>query len=68
MLLYITATTQVISEALVVERDKPNKVLKVQWPVYFVSEALFRRTPYHGGFEIPAQRGDPEPGGRREDF
>jgi hypothetical protein len=40
MLLYIAATTQVISAALVVKRDEPDKVLKVQQPIYFVSEVL----------------------------
>ena len=40
MLLYIAATTQVVSAALVVEREEPEKVLKVQRPVYFVSEVL----------------------------
>jgi hypothetical protein len=38
--LYIAATTQVVSAALVVERDEPDKVLKVQRPVYFISEVL----------------------------
>ena len=40
LLLYIAATTQVISAALVVEREKEGHVLKVQRPVYFVSEVL----------------------------
>jgi hypothetical protein len=40
MLLYIAATTQVVSAALVVKRDEPDKVLKVQRPIYFVSEVL----------------------------
>ena len=40
MLLYIAATTQVVSAALVVERDEPGKAQKVQRPVYFVSEVL----------------------------
>jgi hypothetical protein len=40
MLLYITATTQVVSATLVVECDEPHKVLKVQRPVYFDSEVL----------------------------
>jgi hypothetical protein len=40
MLLYITATTQVVSGALVVEREEPRRSLKVQHPVYFVSEVL----------------------------
>jgi hypothetical protein len=40
MLLYVTATTQVVSAALVVERDEPDKVLKVQQPMYIISEVL----------------------------
>jgi hypothetical protein len=40
MLLYITVTTQVVSVALVVEREEPRRSLKVQRPVYFVSEVL----------------------------
>jgi hypothetical protein len=40
MLLYISATTQVVSAALVVEREEPGRSLKVQRPVYFVSEVL----------------------------
>jgi hypothetical protein len=40
MLLYITAMTQVVNAALVVERDEPDMVLKVQWPIYFVSKVL----------------------------
>jgi hypothetical protein len=40
MLLYISATTQVVSAALVVEREEPGRSQKVQRPVYFVSEAL----------------------------
>jgi hypothetical protein len=39
MLLYVAAT-QVISAALVVERDEPDKVLNVLRPIYFVSEVL----------------------------
>jgi hypothetical protein len=39
MLLYVTTTTQVVSAALVVERDELDKVLKVL-PVYFISEVL----------------------------
>jgi hypothetical protein len=37
MLLYISATTQVVSAALVVEREEPGRSQKVQQPVYFVS-------------------------------
>ena len=37
---YSTATTQVISAALVVEREEEGHALKVQCPVYFISEVL----------------------------
>ena len=40
LLLYIAATTQVVSAALVVEREEEGHALKVQCPVYFVSEVL----------------------------
>jgi hypothetical protein len=40
MLLYISATTQVVSAALVVEREELRRSHKVQRPVYFVSEVL----------------------------
>jgi len=40
LLLYIAATTQVVSVALVVERAEEGRVLKVQRPMYFVSEVL----------------------------
>jgi hypothetical protein len=40
MLIYISATTQVISVALVVEREEPRRSQKVQRPVYFISEIL----------------------------
>jgi hypothetical protein len=40
MLLYILATTQVVSAALVVEREEPKRSQKVQRLVYFVSEVL----------------------------
>jgi hypothetical protein len=40
MLLYISATTQVVSTALVVKREEPVRYQKVQRPVYFVSEVL----------------------------
>ena len=40
LLLYITATTHVVSAALVVEREEPGHVFKIQRPVYFVSEIL----------------------------
>jgi hypothetical protein len=40
MLLYISAMTQVVSAALVVEREEPRRSQKVQRPVYFVSGVL----------------------------
>ena len=40
LLLYIAATTQVVSTALVVEREEEGHSLRVQHPVYFVSEVL----------------------------
>ena len=40
LLLYIAATTQVVSAALVVEREEEGHALKVQHPVYFISEVL----------------------------
>src|SRR6266498_3464230 len=40
LLLYITATTHVISTAIVVERQEESHIQKVQRPVYFVSEVL----------------------------
>ena len=38
-MLYIAATTQVVSATLVVEREEGH-ALKVQHPVYFISEVL----------------------------
>ena len=40
LLLYIAATTNVVSTVLVVERDELGPVYKVQRPVYFISEVL----------------------------
>ena len=40
LLLYLATTNHVVSVALVVEREEPGHVLKVQRPVYFVSEVL----------------------------
>jgi hypothetical protein len=41
LLLYVTATTQVISAALVVEREELGHMYKVQRPVYYISKVLF---------------------------
>jgi hypothetical protein len=40
LLLYIVATTQVVSAALVVEREEAGHAVKVQRPIYFISEVL----------------------------
>ena len=40
LLLYIVATMQAVSAALVVEREEEGHALKVQRPVYFISEVL----------------------------
>ena len=40
LLLYIAATTQVVSAAVVVERPEEGHALPVQRPVYFISEVL----------------------------
>ena len=40
LLLYLAATNHVVSAALVVEREEHGHALKVQSPVYFVSEVL----------------------------
>jgi hypothetical protein len=40
LLLYVAATSQVVSAALVVERAEEAHTLLVQGPVYFISEVL----------------------------
>jgi hypothetical protein len=40
LLLYIAATTHVVSSAIVVERGKEGHAFGVQRPVYFISEVL----------------------------
>jgi hypothetical protein len=40
LLLCVTATTQAISAALVVEREEPGHVYKVQRSVYYISKVL----------------------------
>jgi len=40
LLLYVASTTQVVSAAVVVERQEEGHALPVQGPVYFVSEVL----------------------------
>jgi hypothetical protein len=41
LLIYVAATTQVVSAAIVVERQEERHALLVQRPVYFISEVLF---------------------------
>jgi ribonuclease HI len=40
LLIYVAATTQVVSAAIVVERQEEGHALLVQRPVYFISEVL----------------------------
>jgi ribonuclease HI len=40
LLIYVAATTQVISAAIVVERQEKGHALLIQRPVYFISEVL----------------------------
>ena len=40
LLLYIVASTKAVSATLVVEREEEGHTLKVQCPVYFISEVL----------------------------
>ena len=40
LLLYIAAAMQVVSTTLVVEREEEGHALKVQHPMYFISEVL----------------------------
>jgi hypothetical protein len=39
-LLYVAATTQVVSAAIVVEREEEGHALLIQRLVYFISEVL----------------------------
>ena len=40
LLIYIAATSRIISTAIVVEREEAGHAYKVQHPVYFISEVL----------------------------
>ena len=40
LLIYITATSRVVSTTIVVEREEAGHAYKVQRPVYFISEVL----------------------------
>jgi hypothetical protein len=77
MLLYIPATTQVVSATLVVEREEPKGLRKCNDPCTSstrysptprcATPTLLRCTPHHGGVQVPAWGGHSEPRGRRED-
>ena len=47
LLLYIAATTQVVSATLVVEWEEEGHALKVQHHVYFISEVLSDSKTYY---------------------
>jgi hypothetical protein len=40
LLLYVAATTHIVSAAVIVERQEEGHALKVQCLVYFISEVL----------------------------
>ena len=40
LLLYVAASNHVVSATLVIEREEPGHHLKVQRPIYFISEVL----------------------------
>jgi hypothetical protein len=40
LLMYVMATTKVVSATLVVEREEAGHALKVQRPIYFINEVL----------------------------
>jgi hypothetical protein len=46
LLLYVTATTSVVSATLVIEQEEEGHTLKVQCPVYFISK-VFSNTKTH---------------------
>jgi hypothetical protein len=46
-MLYLTATTHVVSTAIVVERQEDGHAYPVQWPVYFVSEVLLESKAHY---------------------
>jgi hypothetical protein len=44
---YVAATTQVVSMVLIVEREQPGHVYKVQRPVYYISKNLSNCETYY---------------------
>jgi hypothetical protein len=47
LLLYLAATTHVISTAIIVERQEDGHAYRVQRPVYFVSEVLLESKAHY---------------------
>jgi hypothetical protein len=40
MMLYIAATSMVVSATIIVEREEEGRMYKVQRPIYYISEVL----------------------------
>ena len=40
LLIYIAATSRIVTTAIVIEREEVGQAYKVQRPVYFISEVL----------------------------
>jgi hypothetical protein len=47
LLLYISATSNVVSTAIIIERGESDTNRKIQYPVYFVSEVLSDSKTWH---------------------
>jgi hypothetical protein len=70
LLLYIGATTHIVSIVIIVEREEEGKVFKVQRPIYYISEVLseskvrylpqattlLRDAHHQGGHQVPHWR------------
>ena len=60
LLIYVAATTQVVSAAIMVERREEGHALLVQRPVYFISEVLSETKIRYPQNSEAAVRGDPD--------
>ena len=47
LLIYIAATSHIVSTAIVVERKEAGHAYKVQRPVYFISEVLIESKTHY---------------------
>ena len=56
LLLYVATATQVVSTALVVEQPEEGRALKVQRPMYFVSEVLSESKVRYPRYRIYSMR------------